>query len=113
MKLISQYVAGVVLLTLVSGCTVVAPRPLYHDRYYQNDGYVQVAPPAPQIEVIGVPPYAGHIWLGGAWYWEGGRHIWHPGHWEAPRHGHVWVPHSWDHDGHSWRFREGYWNRHH
>jgi hypothetical protein len=111
MKLISKCAAGAVLLTLVSGCTV-APRAVYHDRYYQDYGYVPVAPPAPQVEIIGVAPYAGHVWLGGAWYWEGGRHIWHPGHWEAPRHGHVWVPHRWDHDGHSWRFREGHWNRH-
>lgn len=100
------------LAGLISGC-VVAPRPVHHDRHYQDQGYIMVAPPAPRVEVIGVPPYSGHIWIGGAWFWEGGRHTWRPGHWEAPRPRHHWTPHRWEHDGRSWRFREGRWDRHH
>jgi hypothetical protein len=112
MKKIPLTAIGIALAIMVSGC-VVAPRGVYHDPYRQEQVLIQVAPPPPQVEVIGVAPYVGHIWLGGAWFWEGGRHIWHPGHWEAPRPGHVWVPHHWEHDGQSWHFREGYWNRHH
>ena len=113
MKPIPFMLTGIALAVSVTGC-VVAPRPVYYQQpHYQEQVVIQVAPPPPQVEVIGVAPYAGHIWLGGAWYWEGGRHIWHPGHWEAPRPGHVWVPHHWENNGHSWHFREGYWNRHH
>ena len=111
MKRIAITVAGIALTALISGC-VVAPRAAYYPPHYQDQVYIQVAPPPPQIEVIGVAPYAGHIWLGGAWFWESGRHIWHPGHWEAPRPGLVWIPHQWEHDGHAWRFREGRWDRH-
>ncbi len=112
MKKIPLTAIGIALAIMVSGC-VVAPRGVYHDPYRQDQVLIQVAPPPPQVEVIGVAPYVGHIWLGGAWFWEGGRHIWHPGHWEAPRPGYVWMPHHWEHDGQSWHFREGYWNRHH
>jgi WXXGXW repeat (2 copies) len=114
LKCIPIMAAGIAFTVLLTGC-VVAPRPAYYPPHYQNQDQVliQVAPPQPQVEVIGVAPYAGYIWLGGAWFWEGGRHVWHPGHWDAPRPGHVWVPHQWEHDGHSWHFREGYWNRHH
>lgn len=111
MKHISQVAIGIAFVTILSGC-VVAPRGVYRDPYPQDQAYIQVAPPPPQVEIIGVAPYSGYVWLGGAWYWEGSRHIWHPGHWEAPRPGHVWVPHYWHNDGRSWRFREGYWDRH-
>jgi hypothetical protein len=124
MKAIPKIAGGTALLSLVllmSGC-VVAPRPVYptypaypayHDHYYQDQGYIMVAPPAPRVEVIGVPPYSGQVWIGGAWFWEGGRHAWHPGHWDAPRPGHSWTPHRWEHDGRSWHFREGRWDKHH
>lgn len=112
MKRIALRAAGIALALLVGGC-VVAPHPGYYAPRYQDQVRVELAPPAPQVEVIGVAPYSGYIWLGGAWFWEGGRHIWHPGHWEAPRAGHVWMPHHWEHDGRYWHFREGYWNRHH
>ena len=111
MKHFPQMAIGFALVAILSGC-IVAPRGAYREPYRQEQVYIQVAPPAPQVEVIGVAPYVGHIWLGGAWFWEGGRHIWHPGHWEAPRPGHIWVPHHWQNDGRSWHFREGYWNRH-
>ena len=113
MKRISLTAAGIALAVLATGCTVVAPRAGYYEPYRQDQDYVQVAPPAPQVEVIGIAPYAGYIWLGGAWFWEGGRHIWHPGHWEAPRPGRAWVAHRWEHDGRAWHFREGHWDRHH
>lgn len=112
MRPISLKLGGITLALILGGC-VVAPRPAYYGSYRQDHAMVMVAPPEPVVEVIGVPPYAGHIWIGGAWFWEGGRHQWHPGHWEAPRPGHYWVPHRWEHDGHYWHFKEGRWDRHH
>ncbi len=110
MKRVSLLLASISIVTLLSGCTVVTPRPAYYG-YSQNQRYIQVAPPAPRIEVIGVAPYPGQIWIGGAWFWEGGRHNWHPGYWQAPRPDHDWVPHHWERRGDDWHFREGYWNR--
>ncbi|MBI3283528.1 MAG: YXWGXW repeat-containing protein [Burkholderiales bacterium] len=111
MKHLALATAGLALAAGMSACTVVAPRPAYYQPYRYNEVVVQVAPPPPYVEVIGVAPYAGNVWLGGAWFWEGGRHTWRPGHWEAPRPGHVWVPHRWEQVGPSWHFREGHWRR--
>lgn len=89
----------------LSAC-VVAPTP----RYYGEP--VVVGPPPPRVEVVGVAPAPGYVWIGGYWGWAGGRHEWVPGRWEAPRPGYRWVPHRWDHDGPGWRERHGYWERH-
>lgn len=112
MKHLALATAGLALAIVLGGC-VVTSRPAYYEPYRQDYVVVRVAPPAPYIETIGVPPYAGHVWISGAWFWDGGRHVWHPGRWEAPRHGHSWIPHRWEQHGHSWHFREGHWRPHH
>lgn len=92
-----------------TGC-VVAPL----GGAYGGGGYgevVNVAPPAPQYEVVGVPPVVGQIWIGGYWGWGGGRHNWVPGRWSAPRPGHGWVPHQWQRSGNGWRLNPGHWQR--
>ncbi len=91
----------------LTGCVVAPAAP----PYYAGEP-VMVAPPPPRIEVIGVAPYPGHIWIGGYWGWRGGRHDWVPGRWEAPRHGHRWVPHRWEKSGPHWREHGGRWERH-
>ena len=97
-------VAGVLTFT-VGGCIIApAPRP-----YYAQP--VVVEPPPPQVEVVGVAPYPGYVWLGGYWNWVGNRHVWVAGHWEAPRPGHVWVAHRWVHEGRGWRLEPGRWER--
>ncbi len=63
---------------MLAGC-VVAPAPGYYE-----GGPVMVAPPAPQVEVVGAAPGPGYLWVGGYWNWVGGRHVWVPGRWEAP-----------------------------
>ncbi len=101
-------IAGIGLaasLTL-AGC-VVAPAP----GYYGNAAVVGVAPPAPQVEVVGAAPYPGYIWFPGYWGWVGGRHVWMGGHWGAGRPGYRWVPHTWVHAGGGWRMSEGHWAR--
>lgn len=97
--------AALASLTL-TGC-VVAPSPPHHV-YYEP---VMVAPPPPRVEVIGVAPYPGYVWIGGYWTWHAHshRHHWVPGRWEAPRPGHYWEPHRWERQGEGWRERPGQW----
>ncbi|MGA9024470.1 MAG: YXWGXW repeat-containing protein [Steroidobacteraceae bacterium] len=95
--------------TLLGGCVVSGSVGIPAPRLYV--GVVSEAPPPPQVEVIGVPPQPGYVWLGGYWNWVGGRHVWVGGHWEAPRAGYRWVPHEWVHAGGGWRLREGHWAR--
>ncbi len=84
---------AMVLSSLVlSGCVVATAQPAYvrHEP-------VLVAPPPPSVEVIGVAPYPGYVWIGGYWTWREHRHHWVPGRWE--RH------------GREWRERPGHWVR--
>ena len=94
---------------VLSGC-VVAPANPYGEAY-GSGAVVAVAPPEAQVEVVGVPPVAGYVWLGGYWNWVGGRHVWVGGHWSAPRPGYHWVPHTWVREGGGWRMHEGHWTR--
>src|SRR5437762_1218050 len=70
---------------------------------------IQIAPPAPRVEVVGMAPSPQHFWIGGHWRWEGGKHVWTPGHWEGRRAGQIWEPAHWAHWGHHWRFVPGHW----
>lgn len=99
--------SAALLSTGLVGCVVVPAHP-----HYASSAVVTVAPPAPQVEVIGVPPVTGHIWIGGYWGWSGSAHVWTPGHWEAPRPGYHWVPHAWVREGNGWRMHEGHWEQH-
>ena len=72
---------------------------------------IAIAPPAPVVETYGAPPYAGAVWLGGYWGWEGGRHVWVGGHWEAGHPGYRWEPHHWVQVGGGWRMAGGRWVR--
>lgn len=69
------------------------------------------APPPPRVEIVGVAPYPGWLWIGGYWGWGGARYVWTPGRWEAPRPGYRWQPHQWQPDGRGWRERPGRWER--
>ncbi len=94
--------SAVALISLV-GCVVTPARPRY------ATDLVTVEPPPPQVEVVGVAPAPGYIWIGGYWGWVGGRHEWIRGRWEAPRPGYAWEPHVWVREGVGWRLREGRW----
>lgn len=88
----------------LTGC-VVAPAPGYY-----AEGPVMVAPPPPQVEVVGVAPAPGLVWVGGYWNWVGGRHVWVGGRWQAPPPGyHAWVPHHWVAYRGGWRLAPGHW----
>jgi hypothetical protein len=90
---------------MLAGC-VVAPAP----RYY-GDATVMVAPPPPQVEIVGVAPAPGYVWIGGYWNWVGGRHEWVAGRWEAGRPGYHWVPHRWVAYHGGYRLAQGHWAR--
>ena len=92
-------------LIVLGGCAVVPAQPRFVGEV------VMSAPPPAQVEVYGIAPTPGAVWISGYWNWIGGRHLWTPGHWEAPRAGHYWVPHVWVHTGVGWHLREGYWAR--
>jgi hypothetical protein len=99
--------AAVSITALSLSACVVAPLP----GYYESGPVVNVAPPPPQGEVIGVAPAVGYIWIGGFWNWVGGRHVWVHGHWDAPRPGYRWAPHRWEQAPGGWRMHPGHWER--
>jgi WXXGXW repeat (2 copies) len=70
---------------------------------------VNVAPPAPQEEVI---PAArvGYVWAPGYWNYDGHHHVWAKGHWERERHGHHWVADSWQERNGGWHRERGHWD---
>jgi hypothetical protein len=98
--------AMVASVLLLAACAEeVVERPRY------GAEVVTVAPPPPQVEVVGVAPHPGWVWEPGYWNWQGERHVWVAGTWVAPRPGYRWEPHAWVKEGKGWRLREGYWVR--
>lgn len=96
---------ALVVSLALPGC-VVAP-----DQGHYADGVVLVAPPAVRVEVIGVPPVAGSVWIAGYWDWVGGRHVWVPGRWVPGKPRHHWVAARWIREGDGWRMQRGHWAR--
>ena len=131
---LTRTLAGALLATaagvLLSGCIVVpggrhggfdggayggATNGAYGGAYggggvYAGDG-IRVAPPTPQVEVVGLAPGPGLIWIGGYWNWVGSRHVWVGGRWDAGRPGYHWQPHRWQRDRGGWRMNPGRWDR--
>jgi hypothetical protein len=105
---------------LLSAC-IVAPyprrvaygEPVPADSYEQQGAViVDIAPPAPYVEVVPVIPYVGAFWIGGYWGWQGNRHQWVPGRWDRPRPGYNYRPHAWVQQGGRWHLQGGGWVRH-
>ncbi len=71
---------------------------------------INIAPPAPQVEVV-PGPRPGFIWAPGYWGWVGGRHVWVAGRWRHERPGYHWVPDRWDQRGPRWHYNRGHWER--
>lgn len=93
------------LALFLAGCVVAPAEPYYGEP-------VVVSPPPPRVEVIGVAPAPGYVWIGGYWGWTSGRHQWVPGYWAPPRPGYRWAPHRWERRGPNWHERRGRWERH-
>jgi hypothetical protein len=89
----------------------VPAAPVYAPAPAEQDYVVDVAPPPPYVEGVPAIPFAGAIWIGGYWGWNGGRHYWVPGRYEHPRPGYGWRPHAWVQEGGRWHMRQGGWER--
>ena len=73
---------------------------------------VQVAPPAPMVEVVPAAPSPRHVWVPGYHRWNGHHHVWVPGTYVVPRGGyHRWEPHRWENRGGRYHFVPGGWRR--
>ena len=71
---------------------------------------VQIAPPAPQVEVVPAVP-RGQVWVPGHWRWNGAQYVWVRGHLSARRAGLVFMPAQWVNVNGRWEYREGTWVR--
>jgi Glycine zipper len=68
----------------------------------------QPPPPAP-VDIVGVAPGPGYVWIGGTWIWNGGW-VWRAGYWGYPPYPHaVWVRGYWGHGPYGWRRTPGHW----
>src|SRR5258707_15488503 len=104
-SLLAASVFGLVIAAALPACVVVP------DQGHYAGGVVMVAPPVARVEVVGVAPYPGYVWVGGYWGWVGGRHEWIPGRWVAGRPGYHWGGHVWVGAGGGRRMRPGAWER--
>ena len=76
-------------LILGAGCLMAAPR-IGFSIGIGVPAPVAVYPavPAPAPVVVAVPPCPGprYTWVGGSWYYAGGRRLWRGGYWAPPAH---------------------------
>ena len=71
---------------------------------------INIAPPAPQYEVVPVMA-PGYIWAPGYWGWTGERHVWVRGRTIMQRDGYRWEPDRWEQRGSRYYRTAGYWQR--
>ena len=71
---------------------------------------VQIAPPAPQVEVVPTVP-SGRVWVPGHWQWNGSQYVWVRGRLESRRAGYVFMPAQWVSVNGRWEYRAGSWVR--
>ena len=103
MKTRNLVLASVVAVTFASAALPAAART-------SVDFYVNVAPPAPIVEVA-PPPRYGYVWAPGYWGWRHNRHYWVAGHWEHARPGYYYAPARWVADGGRYYYRAPAWYR--
>jgi hypothetical protein len=72
--------------------------------------YVQIAPPAPQVEVVPAPRH-GHTWVPGHWEWRHRAYAWVPGYFVAVRPGYYYAEPQWVQVGGRWGYHGGGWVR--
>lgn len=82
--------------------------PQYAPQPYQQEVYVQSAPPAAIVEDYGPAPGPDYLWISGHWGWHN-RWAWEPGRWERRRERAEWENGRWEHrrEGNVWI--EGRW----
>jgi hypothetical protein len=66
-------------------------------------------PPAARVEVRGIAPGPGYLWIDGHWGWRGDW-VWMGGRWALPPRGrHAWVRGHWVRHGRGWVYHDGHW----
>jgi opacity protein-like surface antigen len=72
---------------------------------------VNIAPPAPQYEVVPAPR-AGYVWDAGHYEWRNNQHVWVGGQWIAARNGYDYQARRWVQRGNGeWMLAGGNWER--
>ena len=80
--------------------------------YAQVSFNINLAPPAPQYEVVpAMSP--GYVWAPGYWGWTGERHIWVRGRPIVQREGYRWEPDRWEQRDRTYYRTAGHWQRDH
>jgi hypothetical protein len=101
------------LLAATSGCVVTvrpAPEPVVYAAPPPGEVTVDVEPPAPIVETVGIAPGPGFFWIGGYYHWYGNRWGWVAGHYERPpHHGAVWVGPRYEVRGGRRVYVRGFW----
>ncbi len=112
-SLLKTVTAAILAGSVATACVVTPARVVVEPpRVAYATEVVVTSPPAPVVEVVGVAPTPGYVWIHGYWNWVGGRHVWVNGYWTAPPHpGAHWVPHEWVRVDGGYRLREGHWDR--
>ena len=78
--------------------------------YAQVSFNINIAPPAPQYEVVPtIQP--GYVWAPGYWGWSGDRHIWVRGRTIVQREGYRWEPDRWEQRDRTYYRTAGHWQR--
>ncbi len=99
-----NWIAVGALLLGAAGCGSAAFQ-VEHDTIY-----VDAAPPAPQEEILEIPPSTGLVWAEGHWIWAGDDFAWVDGRWaRPPAPGHAWVPAGWIRHDDRYRFVPARW----
>jgi hypothetical protein len=100
-KVMRAAATAALLLTVFTGCVT----PVAAGRVY-----VRIGPPVPIVEVRGVAPGPGFVWIDGFYRWDAGRYMWMAGRWERPPRAHArWVRGQWHHSRHGWYWVDGHW----
>ncbi len=71
--------------------------------------WVPIGPPDALVDVHGVIPAPGYVWIDGYWEWHN-RWAWRNGYWaKPPRARATWEPGRWERGNRGWRWHEGHW----
>ena len=67
-------------------------------------------PVGASIRPVSPAPFAGAVWVGPEWRWQGGRYVYVPGSWVKPRRpGAVWAPGRWKYNRRGYVWMPGRW----
>ena len=62
------------------------------------------------IGAPGRPPFAGGIWIGPEWRWQGRNYVYVPGYWARPHKAYKhWVAGHWQETRRGFRWIPGHW----